>query len=136
MRNLTHWIPTAAIGTVAFTLSAGQSSAFFPPLPLASDPPVTITQPPPVAPIIVRPTAVAPIIIPPANPVAIPTVPPPLIPPPPVVPRVPPCVCNPRPQAVPEPTTMLSAAIGLGLAGVAALRRRAKGSPEQTSAAE
>src|SRR5262245_3642585 len=114
--RIRKWVPTVALGTAAFTLTTATANAFFPPLPVVSDR-VTISPPPPV---FVPPTIPAPPpVIPPAPP---PPFLPPASPPPVVVPQEIP----PRPQVVPEPTTIVSSVIGLSVLGGYMLRRRKK----------
>lgn len=134
MRMNWKWATTTGLGAIAFTVTSGGASAFFPPIVPTPDP-VTITVPPPVAPILVPPVVRPPILVEPVvplPPVVVPPVPPPpFVPPvsPPNVPQsVPPtCVCVPNvPQTVPEPTTIVSGLIGLAaVAGNAVRRRRA-----------
>jgi hypothetical protein len=108
----------------ALTLvAAATASAFFPPI-RPVDPPITVlpnpgpAQPPPV----IIPTVPPPPFIPPVTPTTT------------VTPNeVPGCDCdchtpNP-PNTVPEPATVVSGLIGLGLVGGAAWRRR-KAKPE------
>jgi len=125
-------IPVGVLGVAAFTICTQNAEGFFPPIP----PTVTkVTLPPTVTPPIVVPPVVPPIVVPPV----IPPVVPPIVPPPPVIPPVPPppfvppvvppCVCIVppvvvRPQVVPEPTTLISAAIGLAAAMGYNVRRR------------
>lgn len=137
---------TAALGATAFTLWSGPAQGFFPPLPIegpTSPAPVTVLPPPPPAPIVIPVSPNIPV-PPPTTPTVPPFVPPPVVPvvppppfvPPPVPQTVPPvvpqtvppppqhsCCCD-GPQTVPEPATLLSAAIGLGLAGGVAWKRR------------
>jgi len=132
MRTNWKWATTTGLGTLAFTVTSGGAMAFFPPLPLASPDPVTITAPPPVAPIVVTPATPTPILVEPVRPlppVVVPVVPPPPFVPPqvPNVPQsLPPtCTCpQPTPQTVPEPATVLSGLIGLGVVAANAARRR------------
>ena len=122
------WIPTIAAGTVAFTMTSLDGFAFFPPVPLGSTQPVTITQPPVADPVLVPPSIRPPVLIQPLDPIA--TVPP--VPPPPFVP--PPIVVQPQvvthscpvinPQVVPEPTTIVSGLIGMTMIGGMAWKRR------------
>jgi len=123
--KLLSWT-TATAGAAALTLWCTEAHAFFPPLPLASDGPITITNPPAIVPILINPIDMTPVVISPNVPLAIPPVsPPPFTPPPPPpnVPQVvPPCVCVNPPQNVPEPTTLAAAAIGL--ATLVAVRKR------------
>lgn len=117
---------TATAGAAALTLWCTDAQAFFPPLPLASPDPITVTNPPVIAPILINPIGVTPIVISPNVPLAIPPVsPPPFTPPPPPnVPQVVPpiCVHPPIPQNVPEPTTIVGAAMGLAVLGAARKR--------------
>ena len=125
--TLRYWTMGLAAGAALTVTTAGPALAFFPPLPIGSDP-VTVAAPPAPAPVLV-PVAVttidpAPVIIPPA--VIIPPVPPP-----PVVvqpqgnPVV--CTCVPvKPQSVPEPTAILSALAGLAAAASARRLRRGR----------
>jgi hypothetical protein len=125
--------PATALGAVAFTLPTQSVQAFFPPIPLGSDP-ITVLPPPP-APVIVPinpiveipgtngPTSLQPII---------PIVPPPPFSPPNVPTSVPPtCICVPpnRPSTVPEPMTVVSGLIGVSLVGLWKARRRKEDSP-------
>ena len=125
----------AAVGSAAALLT-GDATAFFPPLPVARDPQVTVVPPAP-SPIIAEPPAV--VVVPPrvpspiipAAPIIPPVPEPPFVPPvvvvvtpPPPSPIVrPPHDCPPAPTGVPEPATLLSAAIGAVTIGV--WRRRA-----------
>ena len=119
-RHLWKIIPTAAVGA-AFTLSPQVAQAFFPPIPVGSDP-VTVSPPPPPPVIPVTPTI-------PVPPVEVPPVPPPpFVPPPPLPTERPtenPCTCE-KPQVVPEPATIISGLIGLSVLGGAAWRKRKK----------
>jgi len=132
MRTTWKWATTTGVGAIAFTVTSGGASAFFPPIPLATPDPVTITAPPPVAPVVTTPVVTPPILIEPVPtlpPVVVPAVPPPPFvppPPPPNVPQtVPPvCSCPVVPQAVPEPATAVSGLIGLGVVAAGAARRR------------
>ena len=99
-------LPVGVLGVAAFTICTQNAEAFFPPIP----PTVTkvTTLPPTVTPPIVVPPVVPPIVVPPV---------------------VPPCACLVppvvvRPQVVPEPTTLISAAIGLAAAMGYNVRRR------------
>lgn len=127
MGTMWKWLPTTTAGAIAFTLTATGASAFFPPLPLSSGDPVTISVPPAPSPILVIPQGVPPIMIEPAAPLPVPIVPPPpfVPPPPPNVPQVvpPPCPVV-HPQSVPEPATIVSGLIGLGVVGAIKRRRR------------
>lgn len=124
--SLRKWIPSAALGAAAVTLTSETAYGFFPPLPVGSNV-VTVS---PLPPVLVPPT----IPIPP--PVIPPTPPPPFVPPSPPPPVVGPqdtpnpskcdCVCPANPQVVPEPTTIVSAAIGLSVLGGVTWRRRKK----------
>ena len=117
--GLRKWLPTAALGAAAVTLTSDTALGFFPPLPVTPDV-VTVSPTPPV---FVPPTIPAPPpIIPPAPP-------PPFTPPSPPPPVVEPqggCTCPTNPQVVPEPATIVSAVIGLTVLGGAAWRRRTK----------
>ena len=140
MRANWKWATTTGLGAIAFTITSGAASAFFPPILASTPDPITITQPPPVAPVIVTPVTPKPVVTPPIliepvtplPPVVIPPVPPPPFVPPvvPVVPQglpptCPPCYCLPVvPQSVPEPTTILSGLIGLAAVAGNAVRRR------------
>ena len=143
MRANWKWATTTGLGAIAFTITSGSASAFFPPILASTPDPVTITQPPPVAPIVVAPAPPTPVVVPPIliepppvlPPVVVPPVPPPPFVPPVSPPNVPqslpptcPCTCEPNvPQTVPEPTTILSGLIGLAaVAGNAVRRRRGK----------
>jgi hypothetical protein len=108
----TKVLPVTVVG-VAATVYCAPVQAFFPPVPNGSD---VVVTPPPVSPINPLPPPVSPPVPPP----------PPVIedPPLPPVSPPPPCTCDPRPQGVPEPTTVVSGLVGVGIAGVAALKRR------------
>jgi hypothetical protein len=119
--SLRNWLPSAALGAAAFTLTSETAHAFFPPLPVGSTT-VTVSPPPPV---FVPPTIpIPPPVIPPVSP-------PPFNPPSPPPQTVDPqgncdCDCPTRPQATPEPATIVSSAIGLVVVAGAAWRRRKK----------
>lgn len=118
-RNLGKWLPAAAVGAAAVTLTPTTAVGFFPPLPVTPDV-VTVSPTPPV---FVPPTIpVPPPIIPPAPP---PPFTPPSPPPPVVVPQDG-CTCPTKPQIVPEPASAVSATVGLTLLGAAAWKRRKK----------
>lgn len=120
------WVPTTALGAVAFSLSTEPAYAFFPPLPTGGGDTVTVSPPPAPVVIPINPTV-------PVDPDPTPITPvvPPFVPPPvpgtevPVDPIVPPTV--PPPATVPEPTTILSAALGLGVIGGYRWKRRKNG---------
>lgn len=124
MASITNWknlIPTSA-GVAIFAFAGPSASAFFPPI-IPQDPPVTVTPPPQII--------VPPVLVPPVPPpITVPPVSPPPVVVPPVDPPLPPTVLPPvdpplTPQETPEPTTLVSAAIGLAaLAGAAAKRKR------------
>ncbi len=105
-------ISATAVGVGAFTLSA-PAYGFFPPV-VSGDGTVSVLKPPVVPP--------PPVVIPPVSPPVVPPVIPPVSPPP--------CNCGGSssppvtPQSAPEPTTLVSA--GLGLAALAAARMRKK----------
>ena len=127
--NARKWLPTVAAGTVVFTMTTLDGFAFFPPIPLGSPTPVTITQPPNPDPLLVPPTIRPPVLIQPLDPLpTIPPVPPPpFVPPPPIIvqPQVVPHTCSViNPQVVPEPTTIVSGLIGITMIGGMAWRRR------------
>ncbi len=133
MRPNWKWATTTGLGAIAFTVSSGGASAFFPPLPLATPDPVTITVPPPAAPILITPATPTPVLVEPRPtlpPVVVPVVPPPPFVPPASPPNVPQSLpptwtCPmPTPQTVPEPATALSGLIGLGVVAAGAARRR------------
>ena len=120
----------AAIGS-AVILPSGDAVAFFPPLPVAREPQITVVPPAPSPiisePIVVVPPIIIPPIIPPAH--VIPPVPPVIVvPPPPPSPIVRPPVhdCPPTPNTVPEPTTLVSAALGALTIGAWRRRRAAR----------
>lgn len=119
-KKLMIWT-TAGVGAAAMTLWSGDVQAFFPPLPTASNDPITVTNPPTSSPILINPITREPIRIEPNTPLAIPPVsPPPFVPPPNVPQTVPPiCVHPPTPQNVPEPGTILAASLGLAAVVVA-----------------
>ena len=112
----TKLIPAAATLGVAVTVYSASASAFFPPI-LGSDQPGVVVVPPPVSPQIPLPP-----IVPPVSP-------PPFVPPP-VPPTVPPPVDTndhcPDPHDVPEPATIATAIVGLGLLGAAGARKAMK----------
>lgn len=116
----------ATLGAAAVTVWTESAYGFFPPLPTGSNT-VTVSPPPPV---FVPPTIpIPPPIVPPVAP---PPFTPPALPPVVVVPEEVPtcdCTCRPpvtRPQVVPEPATIVSAAIGLSVLGGAVWKRRKK----------
>lgn len=114
----TRLLPAATLG-VAVTVYSGPAQAFFPPVPIGSD--VVVTPPPsPIIPVVPPPPVV---VVPPVSPP--PFVPPPVVVPPPLVPVTPEETC-PQPNQVPEPATLIGAAIGLGTLGAAGLRKRFK----------
>ncbi len=106
-------IPAAATLGVAITVYSSPAAAFFP--PIGSEPPPVVVVPPPVSPQI--PVVPPPVVVPPLVP---PPFVPPVVPPPPVV--VPNDRC-PTPQEIPEPGTIALAAIGLGVAGAAGVKK-------------
>ena len=132
MKRLLQWgkvVPTAATVAVVGGWSA-PAQAFFPSYlpdilndPVTTVPPVVVPPPPfPISP------PVTPVPPPPFVP---PPVVPPVVPPPPPnvpneVPPVPPtCSCHPNtPNETPEPATLISGLIGLGVAGAARGKRR------------
>lgn len=100
-------LPVGLVGTAAFTICSQPAMAFFPPVSNGTN---RVTVVPPVVP----PPIVVPPVVPP------PFVPPPVIPPPP-------CSCPPvvnPPNSVPEPATLVSAAIGLAVAAGAVRRKK------------
>jgi len=105
-------VPAAALGCAAFTVLSTGALAFFPPVPVGSDE--------------VKVSPVSPII-----PVSPPVVVVPPVPPPVVIPKeIPnpktPCVCPVpvRPSDVPEPMTLISGLVGLGVLATAAAKRK------------
>jgi hypothetical protein len=110
----TRLVPAAATLGVAITVYSSPAAAFFP--PIGSEPPPVVVVPPPVSPQVPLPP---PVVVPPV-------VPPPFVPPP-IPPTVPPPVVPndrcPDPQEIPEPGTIALAAIGLGVAGTAGLKK-------------
>jgi hypothetical protein len=109
-------IPTAAVGA-AFTLVTPTAPAFFPPLPTGSGP-ISVLPPAPAPVIPVSPTI-------PVIPVEVPVVPPPpFVPPPPGGVEEPQSPPPPPAQVVPEPGTLVSAALGLAAVGGVVWRRR------------
>ena len=104
-------VPVAALGCAAFSVLSSGALAFFPPVPVGSDEvkvspvsPITPVSPPPV--------------------VVVPPVPPPVVIPK-EIPKTP-CVCpGPvRPSEVPEPMTLISGLVGLGVLAAAAAKRK------------
>ncbi len=125
--SLRTWTIQLGVAGAAGAVFAAPASAFFPPISVAPDPaPITIV--PVVSPIRVAPLTVVPgpVVIPPAIP--IPPVPVPPVVPPVVVPVGNPCPPVVPPEGVPEPTTIVSAV--LGLAALGAARRARKARPE------
>ena len=115
--RLRRLLPAAAVGA-AFTLSTPTAPAFFPPLPVGSDP-ITVLPPPPAPVFPVNPVI-------PVSPPNVPVVPPPPFVPPPV-PVEPPDNPPPlNPPVVPEPGTLVSSALGLAAVGGFLWRRRKK----------
>jgi hypothetical protein len=111
---MTRLLPArVAVATGCVWLAAGPAHAFFPPLPLPNTP-VTVL-PPPVLPV-----------APDGNLTPVPPVAPPPVTPPPNVPQE--VIDPPRPNTVPEPASLVSAAIGVA-AVVGAVRRRKRVSP-------
>jgi len=116
--RFTKLVPAAAVGAAAFTVFSTGAIAFFPPVPVGQNQVKTV-PPVPVTPVV-------------------PVVP---LPPPPTTPKS--THCNPTtppvpvdPRAVPEPATMLTGLVGLSMIGVAAMRRKMKGSPTGEPKAE
>ena len=107
-------VPAAAFGCAAFTVLSSGALAFFPPVPVGSDE-VKVS---PISPVI--PVSPPPVVI-------VPPVPPPV-----VIPKVipnptsPPCACpvTVRPNEIPEPMTLISGLVGLGVLGAAAMKRK------------
>ncbi|HEY2784417.1 MAG TPA: PEP-CTERM sorting domain-containing protein [Fimbriiglobus sp.] len=100
-------ISATAFGVGAYTLSS-PAYGFFPPV-VSTEGTVSVLKPP---------------VIPPLPPTVIPPVTPPVTPP-----VVPPCSCVPpgptvTPQGVPEPATLVSAALGLVTLAGARLRKK------------
>lgn len=115
----TKLIPAATTLGVAVTVYCSNAAAFFPPI-LGSDPPGVVVVPPPVSPQIP---------VPPVSPPVVPPVVPPPFVPPVVPPTVPPPIPNehcPNPHEVPEPGTIATAIVGLGLLGAAGARKAMK----------
>jgi hypothetical protein len=102
--------PTVAAGAVAFTLTTQPAFAFFPPFPPAGGP---VTSGPPLPPVSPPPLEVPPVPPPPFE-----------LPPPPPVPQIIPPGEPGSPQVIPEPSTVVTAVIGLSVLGGYAWRRR------------
>jgi hypothetical protein len=122
-RHRKRWkvvLPTMTLTIIPFTVDLPSASAFFP--PLVPPPPIVVVVPPVVPPVSPPPVVVPPVVPPPfVPPVVPPVIVPPVSPPPVVVP--PTCDCP--PHCVPEPTTIVSAIIGLAaIAGYGRLRRK------------
>ena len=106
-------VPAAAFGCAAFTVLSSGALAFFPPVPVGSDE-VKVS---PISPVI--PISPPPVVI-------VPPVPPPVVIPKEIPdPTSPPCHCPPvRPSEVPEPMTIISGLIGVGVLAAAAAKRK------------
>lgn len=116
--RFTKIVPAAAIGAAAFTVFSAGAVAFFPPVPVGQNQVKTV-PPVPVTPVV----PVVPLSPPPTTPATHCTLPP--VPPVPV-----------DPAAVPEPATMLTGLLGLSMIGVAAVRRKLKGTSSDEPKAE
>ncbi len=112
MVRLFKKVPAAAFGCAAFTILSSGALAFFPPVPA----PVEEVKTSPISPVI--PVTPPPVVV-------VPPVPPPVVVVPKVVPN-PPCVCpGPvRPNEVPEPMTLISGLVGLGVLGAAVVKKK------------
>lgn len=111
--RFTKLVPAAALGAAAFTVFSAGAVAFFPPVPVGPQevktvPPVPVTPVVPVVPLSPPPTT-------PATHCKTPV--------PPTVPVT--------PNGVPEPATMVTGLVGLSMIGVAAVRRKMKGSSNE-----
>ena len=112
MVRLFKYVPAAVFGCAAFTILSSGALAFFPPVPVGSD----TVKTSPIAPVVPEPPAV----------VIVPPVPPPVV----VTKEVPnpvqPCACPVpvRPSEVPEPMTLISGLVGLGVLGAAAAKKK------------
>lgn len=131
---------TLAATGAALALLGGDAAGFFPPLPTAVEPSITVV-PPAASPIVIDPPVAMPTpkpyvpVIPAAS--VIPPLPPePFVPPvvvvvtpPPSPVSPPPADYCPPPTGVPEPATLVGTAAGL--ATLAAWRRRARPAPSR-----
>jgi hypothetical protein len=131
LKRLKKLLPavTVTLTTVPFAVWTPTAAAFFPPLWGTSPPTVVAASPPSnPPPLLVSPPVAPPPFVPPPPPPAIATSPP--ASPPPLLVSPPP-----MPNCVPEPTTVVSALIGLAAAAGYGLKRR-HGRPADEPTAE
>ena len=111
MRNMKRSWLRGLVSATALGVLTAPALAFFPPIIAPINIPTTITK---------TPTPVEPVKKPPISPVKVPPVEPCVKPHPKPRPKLQDCSCsNPTGTAnTPEPTTLLSAGIGIGVAGI------------------